>query len=165
MDRSTRSKLANARKRDYIKEGKKQMVLKKIADTAKNSRFAREQEYEESREDINDDSYIINLDTEGDSGSESIEELPERQPRTTKKAVKRQTRKRNNTPVEPNIEVLKLQHELELLKMQQKKTSKPKSVPQQEVPKQALGATAPIPIPKPVNHRAEAIKNKLLVEF
>ena len=149
-----RSEIANECKKQYIKAGKKSNVIKKLNDKVKNSRLngirAKEPKDEpesENTTDISTDSddseqYIINFSSDSEKDSKK------------KRYERKKVKKVENS--KQDKQMLELQKEIEMLRLAQIKQTKKVERVKNDVKK---------PDPKPINHKAEAIKKKLLVEF
>lgn len=143
MDTKLRSRISNEAKKQYIKEGKKSVMLKKINQRAKQSKLSKLEEYPQTGSEhdssAEDEPYVLHFSDDD-----------------TKIQRKRKPRA---SDVSSQRDMLKLQREIEELKLQQvkqiKKTAKKKPV---------IG-TGEQPVEKPINHKANALKQKILVEF
>lgn len=154
MDTKSRSKLANELKKQYIKEGKKRNVLKKINKKVSESKLSKIREENNSGSETEtqseDDQYVLHFDDTQDT-----------------KIYRKKKPKKEET--DDDIEKLQLQKQIEELKLKQLKKSQTSKTGRGHKKPVDIEKSEPIPIPiqapKPINHKAQAIKNKLLVEF
>lgn len=174
MNLSQRSKVANEAKKQYIKEGKKASVLKKLSKRVNASGLSKLPkankevevvESEPSDESEYDDNFVLHLSD--DSVSDSSIDQPV--PKKVRKSNRITKVTRGKIPVghgnnqKESQEMLQLQREIELLRLEQVKQAR-KAV---KMPKQRK-ETVPdqeVKQPKPKNQKAEALKTRMLVEF
>lgn len=152
-----RSKIANDKKKEYIKRGRKSNVIHKLNTRATESKLQNikkpaindDDECTENDEISTDGSekYIIKFD----SVTDDINKKLRRHPPNKKQS-------RNNID---DIKALELQKEIEQLKLNQIKQNKKVSRIQNKIPDNHI----PNQDTKPINHKANALKTKLLVEF
>lgn len=138
-----RSKIANDKKKEYIKRGKKSTIIQKLNSQAKSSKLhdikkVHISDSDDNSEDISIDSddseqYIIHFNSDDDDNN----------------IRRNKYKQKNNTKDKSTLE---LQKEIEALKLEQIKQNK-------KVEKNSSK------MQKPVNHKADALKSKLLVEF
>lgn len=170
MNTMDRSKMANETKREYIKASKAKNVVRKLNEKAKNSNLNKIKKTNkkkdsneeiknraEHRDSLDNASEINTSDISTDTSDEEqyiLHFSSDSEIESNKKRYARKKDKKNN-------KVLELQKEIELLKLQQLKQNK-----KVERAKRDNHISRNVPIrEKQPNTKADAIKNKLLIEF
>lgn len=139
MDTVTRSKRANDAKASYIKNAKKSAIVKKINRTARSSKLNEMIAKDESEDSHSDEEFVLEF-----SESESEPEVDR-----PKRGQRKYGKKEKEAVQVPDKEVLKLQREIESLKLKQIKQAK-----------------QPVKEQKPQKEpKVQALKEKLLVQF
>jgi len=163
MNTKDRSKLANDTKREYIKAAKVKNVVRKLNNKAKTSNLnkikkKKDEEHEEEQTEI--DTSDVSTDS-SDSEQFVIRFSSDSEAEGNKKRYDRKKTKKeklNNMQKHvPNKDVLELQKEIEMLRLAQIKQNR-------KVEKVKHGKSIP-QTTKPQNPKADALKNKILVEF
>lgn len=116
MNRLTRSKLANAKKTEYIIEGKKKQVARKLGSRVRQSKLNNMlPPPQNDQPPINEEDFLLDISDSENSESTDYTDVEE----VTKKRAPRRTTKNNK-----DSELLQLQREIEMLRLQQIKQSK-----------------------------------------
>lgn len=161
MNRLTSSRIGNAAKSKYIKDGKKKSVLKKLGSRVRSSQLNKlSKEYLPEDELPETNEFILQLsDMSQDDSSSDSETDEDVESITPKRKSKSKLLKRPKTTGDRNqMELLEIQKEIESLRLQQIKQSKKASKIQKEVIETKQK-------PKPKNPSVESLKQKILVEF
>ena len=144
-----RSQIANNIKKNYIRKAKAQNMVRKLNTTAKNSKLHQLKKHnEEDTEQTESELETDNVSTESDDSEQFVIRFDSDSEHETKKRPKKPLKHEDTH----SKQLLELQKDIEALKLQQIKETK-KTVRSKQ------------PIIPVKNHKVDAIKQKLLVEF